>query len=49
MLSNARFHRGRATDALMDSAKVIISEVQRKRSLWIFPLLTKSIRQSAMN
>src|SRR5256885_2151308 len=29
----------------MDATEVIISEVQRKRSLQVFPLLTKSIRE----
>jgi hypothetical protein len=44
--SDAAFHRGHATDARMDSAKIVVGKIQSKRRFQVFPLLRKSIRQS---
>ena len=46
MVRDARSHRGRLFDRLVNPAKVVVCEVQRERGIEVFPLLTECVGQS---
>ena len=45
MIGNSRFHRRRYADCTVNPAKIIIREIQSKRSPVILPLLAESVCQ----
>jgi hypothetical protein len=46
MVRNTRFHRWRHAQSLMDSAKIVMKEIQRTAPLMVFQFLAESVCQS---
>src|SRR5579863_3776275 len=46
MVTDPRFHRGRNTEGLMNTAKIVVHEEESKRVLVVFDLFRESICES---
>src|SRR5882672_6192727 len=47
MIGNSRFHRGSDAQGLMNSAEIVIHEIECQRVLMIFQFLRKSVSEAS--